>query len=658
MIIKPIAYPDEAATGYNIANSGAFASEQGDYLNRVFAVAGDRQKWTVSFLVKRNGLGGTQNLFGNYNGSGLVIRFEPTDTLSIYDASVTGGNLETSAVFRDVSNYYHIVIRWDTTQATANDRMQLEINNVVITDFKARTNPALNSSGGVNRADSHRIGQRPDGANNANVLFSEFHFIDGQALTPDNFGEYDSTGNWVAKPYTGTYGTNGFYLEFKDALDLGKDTSGKGNHLNNTGVIQSTDTPTNNACTLNAIDPLTTGALTNNALTTTSNAKTTYLVESGKWYYEKGGVGISHDTSIDGDFDPTLLVGDYVFTESDFVSAPPAGFLPLTSANLPDDTVVPSEYFKALTYSGTGASVSREIGFQADMVWMKGTDVADNHHIVDSARGLNGGGVYENVYSNLTAAESNNNAITNLGLTTIDMVNSNGNLLGNNYVAWCFKKLAGAFDIVTTTGTGIIRNIAHNLTVPPELIIGRQRNVSNQWPVLAQDANNGSGHLGIFYLNLTNAWVASTNVWNNTAPTSTEFTVGTNTLTNANGGDYVYYLWASLEGFSKVGSYTGNGSADGTFINTNGRPALVMIKDTSAANSWFLYDSSRDIDNPVSLRLSANLSDAESVESNNGVDFLSNGFKCRGSGTSLNTNGNTYIYLCIFEQSFKNSRAR
>ena len=159
-------------------------------------------------------------------------------------------------------------------------------------------------------------------------------------------------------------------------------------------------------------------------------------------------------------------------------------------------------------------------------------------------------------------------------------------------------------------------------------------------------------------LNGTGALVDNVDVWNDTAPTSTVFTVGLNASANQSGNDMIAYCFHGVEGYSKFGAYVGNGSADGTFVYTGFRPAWVMIKKSSGTDGWSIYDSAMETINVMDTRLSANLADAEVSGSNIALDFLSNGFKLKGTGTTINTGGQTYIYLAFAEAPFKYANAR
>jgi hypothetical protein len=303
---------NSASGGYNVANSLRFNSGSSDYLNRTPASSGNRQKWTWSGWFKKSviGSGAYEYLFDctdEINSTGRINNINNTTDSFQFADDLISADLRTTAVYRDSSAWYHLVVAMDTTQATASNRIKMYVNGSQITSFSTETYPSQNSNGTINLATGsyvHRIGTYNGSASFFNGYQSEVYFIDGQQLTPSSFGETDTlTGIWKPKAYAGTYGTNGFYLQFKNSAALGTDSSGNGNTwtVNNlTSVDQSTDTPTNNFSTLNPLannQPANgntfiypDGALTfkGSAGVNTSQmmAVGTQAVSTGKWYWE------------------------------------------------------------------------------------------------------------------------------------------------------------------------------------------------------------------------------------------------------------------------------------------------------------------------------------------------------------------------------------
>jgi len=282
--------------GYEIGNSIKFEADNSEQLYRTPSSDGNMKTWTYSVWFKRTELGASQTLISALD---TYMYFETDDTawLNLRSAS-TNFFMATSRRFKDTSAWYHAVIVCDLTDGTAADRLKLYINGVRETAFSNNTyeNADSNDDTGMNKATVHRIGQYSNYGSKFSGYMAEANLIDGSALAPTEFGEVDSdTGIWIPKEYTGSYGTNGFYLDFADASDLGDDESGNGNDWTEgaiTAVDQSTDTPTNNFATFNPFY-LTVGTYPEGATKFTTNAyggwKSVYPTmgaESGKWYAE------------------------------------------------------------------------------------------------------------------------------------------------------------------------------------------------------------------------------------------------------------------------------------------------------------------------------------------------------------------------------------
>jgi hypothetical protein len=707
--------------------------------------------------------------------------------LEVFDYNSSTGfvwQVATTQVFRDPSAWYHIVVDIDTTQATASNRVKIFVNGVQVTSLAVASYPSLNFDTSFNYNVAHYIGTYIVTSSYFDGYLTEVNFIDGQALTPSSFGETDAvTGVWKPKKYAGTYGTNGFYLNFSDnsaatAAAIGKDSSGNGNNWtpNNISVTAGVtydsmiDVPTmyadggngrGNYCVMNPLAANPAGYLvaSNGNLTVTESSGAaawhsrwaTVAAPSGKWYAEfscsysgttsltsqaivglhdasssatycgqtatsygyqsaasklnNGGSAAYGSTWGSGDLiqvaydvdngkvwfgkngvwqasgDPAAgtnpaytsvpanlffgastywITPDGVttlnanFGQRPFAYTPPTGFKALNTQNLPDSTIKKgNQYFDATTYTGNGStqSIVNSGAMQPDLVWVKSRSNAYGNYVNDSVRGAN-----QYLETNATSAEGT-------AANSVTSFNSGGFSLGSNlvyngsgltYVGWQWKESVSAgFDIVTYTGNGTSQNIAHSLGVAPKMIITKNRGGVAHWGVY----HASIGAANALYLSLTNASSSTTN-WNNTAPTSSVFSVGTAGEANASGQTYVAYLFAEVAGYSKFGSYTGNGSADGPFVYCGFRPKFILTKCTSALSEWVLTDTSRATYNAADTVLFPNKSDAENVGVGYTFDVLSNGFKCRGSGSATNGSGSTYIYAAFAENPFKNSLAR
>jgi hypothetical protein len=654
--------------------------------------------------------------------------------------------------------------------------VRLYANGGQITSFSTSTYPSQNQDLVCNNNVAHSIGSYVT-TRYSDGYITEYHFIDGQALTPSSFGETDAiTGRWKAKAYSGTYGTNGFYLKFADnsgttATTLGKDSSGNGNNWtpNNFSVDNTTgdgvgndslvDSPTNygldtglggevrgNYCTFNPLKRGSTyGNLSNGNLTiagTTGGAgqqsvQGNIAMGSGKWYAEaiittvgaESAVGIAKATEDTGlfvgnkagsygyyinglkynnnsgtsygssyttgdvigvafDADLGNLVfykngtsqgtaftgltsGPYVFEGQgrsatsannnswNFGQRPwkytaPSDFKALCTQNLPQPTIQkPSKYMDALAYTGTGASNAiSSLGFSPDLVWIKNRGAATSNAIYDTIRG-----VQAEISSDTTNAEATSSsgltAFGSSGFTigTSTLVNTSG----TQYVAWSWDESPKAgFDIVNYLGDGISgKNIQHNLGVAPKFIIVKNRVTTGLDFVVYHQNMSATPQGGYMALNGTLGYTANTTIWNNTAPTSSVFTVGTNTATNKSGENHIAYLWSEVDGFSKIGSYVGNSSTDGAFVWCGFRPRYILFKNPSGGTYWQIYDAARNEFNVVNRDLYPSNAAAEQADAS--LDIVSNGFKAR-SITYINDA--TILFVAFAESPFKYARAR
>ena len=330
----------------------------------------------------------------------------------------------------------------------------------------------------------------------------------------------------------------------------------------------------------------------------------------------------------------------------------------------------PSDYFNTSLWTGNGATQSiTGVGFQPDWVWIKartGTYSGSDHHIYDVIRGAN---------AKLSSNSTGGSATISDTLTSFDSdgyslgFRTRVNGTGTTYAGWNW--LAGGtassntdgsitssvsanttsgFSIVSYTGTGSAATIGHSLGVKPSMIITKRRDSTSNWMVY----HSSLGATKYLQLETTDQANTSSTRWNNTEPTSSVFTVGTSSGTNPSSGTMIAYCFAEKKGFRKFGSYTGNGSTDGTFVYTGFKPAFLITKRTNASgNSWILTDSARDTDNVVQKVLYPDGSNAEA--SSDRLDFLSNGFKQRTTSAAANGSGDTYIYMCFASNPFVTS---
>ena len=309
----------------------------------------------------------------------------------------------------------------------------------------------------------------------------------------------------------------------------------------------------------------------------------------------------------------------------------------------------PREYFDAVTYVGSGSSQNiTGLNFQPDMVWLKNRDYGSNSCLFDSVRPL--GSV---IHPSATQAEQNFSseftAINPDGFS-LGINYHTTNYAGEDYISWNWREsVESGFDIVSYTGDGSTnRSVGHDLGVVPELIFVKQRDSgSAAWHVYAEPL----GATKRLLLDSTQGATTSSE-WANTSPNYKTFTVnGSYSDVNANGGSYMAYLFASKPGFSKIGQYTGNGSADGPFVYTGFKPKYVLIKQTNeGVEHWQIIDSSRDSNNVAYHRLFSNVANSENTDTEV-LDFTATGFKIRSSTGAVNDSSGTYIFYAIAEET-------
>jgi len=321
----------------------------------------------------------------------------------------------------------------------------------------------------------------------------------------------------------------------------------------------------------------------------------------------------------------------------------------------------PEAYFQAVTFSanntaigsgGLSVTLPGDTAMQPDLVWAKARNATEGHALADSVRG-----VTKNLLANTNALEET----LSEGLTAFNSdgftVGNNGhwNASGSNMVAWCWKESAtSGFDIVTATGTGSAKTISHSLSAVPHVMISKEKSGSvNDWTVY-HHKNTSAPETDSLILNENNATADQDTHWNDTAPTSSVFTVGSGSVVNRSSSTYVYYLFSEKQGYSKFGSYSGNGNANGPFVYTGFKPAFVLIKST-ASGVWRVWDNKRDALNPNTANFQPNAADAEYDHSSVAIDFLSSGFKPRSTDSSFNGSGTSYVYMAFAEAPFVNS---
>ena len=351
----------------------------------------------------------------------------------------------------------------------------------------------------------------------------------------------------------------------------------------------------------------------------------------------------------------------------DFYYTPPTGYKALNTNNLNNPSIAnPTAHFDTTLVSGNGSNRSiTGLNFQPDFLWGKSRTNTLNHYLTDSIRGVN-----SQVYSDTFGSQGSESVIyTAFNSDGFSLGTGDMNLSGQNYVHWGWKgggtavsntdgSVTSSVSANTTAGMSVVTwtnnnvTVGHGLSQAPELIMMKNREAAASWLVYSSPVGNAH----TLFLNTTDQQDAGSGYFNSTSPTASVFSVGTTggALTD----DFVAYCFHSVEGYSKVGSYTGNGSADGIFIYTGFMPEWLLVKQVNAVGNWLIWDVKRSEFNVMNDYLVPNENREERENTAVNVDFVSNGFKWRNSDDDMNGSGDTYIYLAFAKSPFKYSNAR
>ena len=552
---------------YIISKSLRFNSADTSYLSKTFSSDGNRRTNTISFWIKKvknDASAAFYRIFGSQQASHIYLYEDKIFwDISTTDNASAAGYRWTNRLFRDPSAWYHIVCTLDTTQSTASNRMRLYVNGVEETSFQATTNMGQNdqtgfSQGGIEHTFGYRSSNQGSAGGALDAFLADLNFIDGQALSPTDFGEFDTSGVWQPKKYSGSYGTNGFHLDFKDSSSnaaLGYDAAGSNN-----------------------------------------------------------------------------------FTVNNLKASAPG----LATANQGMDVV---------TYTGNaGTKVVSGLAFQPDLLWLKRSDGASHHYLVDSVRGL---GTSERLASDTTDAGGD-------GTQRVASFNSDGftvsgnygytNISGGNYVAWAWKAggtassntdgtLTSQVSANTTYGFSIVKftmgssdvTCGHGLAVEPKFIITKRYGSTGSW--ITYHASLGKSK----YMMLNSTAVAYTDTAD--AYTSTNSSVFDARAGLIDAGDCISYVWSEIAGFSKFGTFTHTNSSQ--TLDFGFTPRYWLVKETDGTTPWYIFDAERDnFDDPL-------------FANTNGVSSSGWGFTFSGttvtwvSGSFL---AGTYIYSAFAEK--------
>lgn len=662
---------------YQISRSLRFNSADSAYLNRTFAGASDTKKWTWSGWLKRSTVsdGGYQTFFsaGTNSSNFDYLGFNSsTDDNRLIFGIVSGGGdavrVSTNRLFRDFSAWYHIVVVYDSAQATAADRVKVYVNGTQETSFFETTYPSLNGVSFINGSSAHNIGRNSVLATRYyGGYLTEVNFIDGQALTPSSFGETSSTtGVWIPKKYTGTYGTNGFYLSFSDnsattSTTLGKDSSGNSNNWtpNNFSVTAGvgndslTDTPTNygtdtgvggelrgNFCTLNSIDKSAATSMTNGNLDTTysgsayyAGARGTFAVSSGKWYWE---------------VTVTAIGSGGVYS-----------YIGIGQAFNYDTTNIAIYDTSTRYYMGDG---NKSIGTGAGQTVSAYGETYTTNDVIGVALDMDNGTItfYKNnvsqgqAFTGLTGTVFPMNAVLlnvahafNFGQRPFAYTAPSG------YKALCAQNLpiptilngSKYMNAVTWTGTGATRSIT-GVGFQPDLVWSKSR--SNSETNKLVDSTRGATKA--LSSETTGDEVTESGI---TSFDADGFTIDGTTDTGYNTNTYTYVGWAwkkgATPGFDIV-TYTGNGTARTISHSLGAVPHFMLVKARTTAGadqSWAVYH--RNLTS-ASYYLSLNATTAQTLDTTvwNATAPTSSVFSV-GTNARTNTNNDTYLAYLFTE---------
>ena len=668
--------------GYDINNSLRFRSSASAYLNRTPASASNRSTYTWSAWVKRGSLGNYFTLFGAGTTSPTydVIRFNSSDQLEFFTAGAASVDVVTTQVFRDPSAWYHIVVAVDTTQATAANRVKFYINGSQVTAFASASYPVQNSTNSINNTVPHAVG-----ATSVNATFNTFldgyiaeqNFIDGQQLTPSSFGSTNSTtGVWQPAKYTGTYGTNGFYLKFSDIATtsgsnagLGKDFSGNGNYWNTTNISVTsgttydamTDVPTLTSATVAnyaTLNPLklysTTAGTYSNANLSFSGPNTTnwyaaqssITMSSGKWYFEATIVTATSSNNM-------------------------VGIAPVSSTNA--NVGVESNTYAYMGANGNKQNNNTQTAYGAtytanDVIGVAfdataGTLIFYKNNVSQGTAFTGITGEYA-----FTVACNPNTIAVNFGQRPFTYTPPSGFVALNTYNLpdSTIKKGNKYMDATLYTGTATTQSITNAGSFKPDLVWVKIRSGAGQH-VLSDSVRGISKQV---FSSLTNAETTETGK-GITAFNSNGFTLGDELVvtgsSNANAATYVGWQWQAGQGstssntsgsitstvsvntsagFSVV-TYTGNGVNATVGHGLGVAPKFIIVKNRGVGTTnWEVYHSALTGTSALYL----NTTEAKQTFSDiwNNTNPTSTVISL-GTTNNVNANTNTYVAYCWAE---------
>ena len=682
---------------YQISNSLRFNDGDSPYLSRTPGSASDRRTFTFSFWYKRGNLGSIQHFYTNQND---LFAIESGDYIFFDFNGASAGTFSfANTLLRDVSAWYHIVLTVDTTDATGADRLKLYINGERITPSSS-TPPSQNYQTNINNTQIQVIGKRQ--SNNDRYLdgyLSEFHFIDGQALTPSNFGESDlDSGVWKPKQYEGTYGTNGFYLKFNNTGNMGEDSSGNDNTFTPTNLSGTTDvmpdSPTNNFCTLNPIWQLSSNQATpsegNLQANSSGEISTFEIPKAGKWYWE---VDVRNANGYTGIGFTNYTYSQYLRWNVAYGSWTNASAGTLNAGNQTAQTncvvMLAFDYDNQKFYMGVNGT------------WFNsGNPSTGTNSTLDLATSTTGYWFAEHNLFNGGTMVYNFGQDSSFAGGKTRQNNTDGNGYGDfyytppsGYLALCTQNLATAlsptiddasyyFDTALHTGNNGSGRTFTGLNFQPDLIWGKVRDSSNYTPFSVDSSRGGTNFLTISSTASEDPGShGKVNSFNSDGTTWIDGTNGTyprlyyndGSGSTLGGSTYVFWQWKAnggttssntdgsitstvqantTAGFSIV-TYTGDGSSSSTVGHGLGQtPDMIIIKRRNSTYGWNVWHQKLTTNYNMYLNdTSGEFSPTSKVHGGIGTPSSTIMNWISGSSTinNVNENGGTYVSYCFAE---------
>jgi hypothetical protein len=678
-------------SGYQISRSVRLRSSATAYFNRTPASATNRTTWTWSGWIKRGSLTSDQVLFQGYSDANnfTVVLWDSSDKIQLQNrvASTAIFNWVTRSVYRDPAAWYHVVAVYDSTQATSTNRIDIYVNGVEITDYTTQTTGSQNATGFINNTNGHNIGRSGAGSQYFDGYMTEVNFVDGQALTPSSFGEYDAiTGVWKPKKYTGTYGTNGAYLNFSDnsastAATIGKDYSGNGNNWtpNNISVTAGAtydsmlDSPTSfpdgstgrgNYAVMNPLDkhaslPAPTSGNLNlsNAASAWFTIRSTIAVTSGKWYAEvtqtgsNSFAGVMSGSSALTQSSSTNASGIYGFFND---GAGVTGFPYANGTSGTSFTIASSDVIGlAYDYDAQTIAIYRNNSLQATVTGVPKTAP---------------------MFFCASFAQTTATQLWNFGQRPFTYTPPSGFLALNtqNLPDATIKNGASYMAATTYTGTGAaltIANSANNTigtTFQPDWVwikdrsavassnlldsvrgvrIHLESNTTNAETTEAVGVGLTAFNSNGFSLGTDNAGAGRVN-FNGDTFVAWQWNAGGSTVTNTSGSISAQVRANPTAGFSVV-TYTGTGAAATIGHGLGVAPSMIIIKNRQTTTSWAVYHVSVGANQQLLL----NSTNAISADTQGFTATPSSTVFSVGTGAAMDTNqttgGGQHVAYCF-----------